>query len=342
MRTILSTLLVGLTVLFSAGIASAMEAAADPTPLLWDRIRAFDVVVIASTADGFEKATTPVPGTNCVFLPVKVEKVLKGTVKEGAFKISCHQNLPALLAERDKKSDHRYLLVLKLDKDAGVLMAANLYGDLLRFLPADKGMEKVAEAFVKGDTNRGKTVAMCADLLADKDMTLAGVEHVNLLLARTLPDSPTPDFDLKSLGDEKIKKIVESVHAWAKNGAMDTAAAVVMKINARIDKVDKLRVLDESLAEPARRFLADRVDTEADKAKPDWYFNDSVANVAMLLGDMKDKSSKDVLLKMIQSDRWKSVRPKVVAAFRVIFGDEADALLKPILEKVRPEPVILH
>lgn len=175
----------------SAPLSFATSVTApDKTPLLFDRVRTFENVVIVHLEDGFEKQTTPEPHSNCVLLSATVEKTLKGTLVPGAtVSISCHQELPARLAKRDAGKVRRYLLVLKMGKEGyAYLDGGMLDRDLDRFLPCDGSLEAVAASFMAAkDDTPDALLAVCLPLLAKTDLNEAGCRHVHEVLNRELP-----------------------------------------------------------------------------------------------------------------------------------------------------------
>jgi len=316
--------------------SSAMMAAPDPTPLLWDRVRAFDAVVVASTGEGFEKNSPAMAGSNTVLMPVKIEKVIKGDLKEGDFNVNCHQMLPKLLAARDKDAKHRYLLVVKVSKGTGVLMSANLYGDLARFLPADGAMEKVATAFIKAaDDKRATIIPLCNELLADKAMTAPAARHVCELLTRVIAEAEALQV---AIIEKDLSKPAALLIEWGKKGAIESVSGPIVAIADSSDNPADVKVLDPSLAEPARAWLTERVEKDADPARPDYMMTDQMAAVLSLEGKLKDKSAKDVLLKIIGNERWKGSRAKAIATVNEIFGDDAKAILAPVLKNLPADP----
>lgn len=165
-------------------------AAPDATPLLFDRIRKFENVIVAHLDDGFEKQIIRELNSNCVRLAVKVEKTLKGELKPGAvISISCHQELPARLAARDAGKRPRYLLVLSFANEGYAYLGGGLLEtDLDRFLLSDDSLEAVANSFITADDDTPDNLLEdCLLLLAKVDLTQASWRHVHELLDRLAP-----------------------------------------------------------------------------------------------------------------------------------------------------------
>jgi hypothetical protein len=165
-------------------------AAPDTTPLLFDRIQAFENVVIVHLEDGFETQAIPQPNSNCVFLSADVDKTLKGAFKPGAkVTINCHQELPTRLAARDAGKKRRYLLVLNSAKEGYAFLGGHMLDtDLDRFLLCDDSLEAVANSFMAAQDDTPDTLlADCLQLLAKTDLTEAGFRHVHELLDRIVP-----------------------------------------------------------------------------------------------------------------------------------------------------------
>ncbi len=244
-----------------------------------------------------------------------------------------------MLAKRDKDTKRRYLLVVKNVKDSGVLMAGGT-GDLKRMVLLDAGVQKMAEAFIKaGDDKPATLFAMCTELLGDKEMTPAAVRHVNELLAATVTKAKADDW--KALGKDNMEKMLKLVRTAGAAGSIDSAAGVLLAVSARADNPADLKVMDDTLAEPARKYLAVLTAREKnDKDDPDYYYLGPAGNVIALQGKLKDAKATEMLGKIIEDERWKALRPKAVAAIKEIHGDKADEVLKPFLKASASQPVL--
>ncbi|MDD4890275.1 MAG: hypothetical protein PHU85_10135 [Phycisphaerae bacterium] len=325
---------------FLPAVALASEAAPDPTPLLFDRVQKFPAVVIATLDDGFEKNCEPQPSTNCVFLVVKVEKVLKadkdGMVKVGPLPLSVHGELPKLLAARDKAGPRRYLLALSLSKTYGYLGSAHLYGDLERFFPADAAMEKVVDAFAKADDKHEATLKVLAGLLADRTMTDAAARHVYEQLRKLIAVVPFKSADGKAVNIAEMQACADSAVAAIKGGRnVPSGAAMLTSLRCRTDAAD-VKFDNAPLAEAIRKWLDATSTAKADPARPDWQAGNDMASAIELLVKLADKSAKGVLVKIGKDNRWATIRPKVIAAIREIHGPEAEAILKDLPQ---PPPI---
>ena len=315
-----------------AAPAQGMMAAPDETPLLFDRLRAFSAVVVATTPAGFEKNPAPVKGTNCVYLPVKIEKVLKGDLKPGPFRLSVHEGLPPLLAERDGNgagAARRYLLVMGVEKNAGYLGGGMLYKDLARFCLTDPGMEKLARTFLEAnDVTPAALLKVSGELLADKDVaaSASAFGHVCELLARLAAQTDAAGW--KTLDKRDLQSAVNRVSTKLRTGAaVDAAAAFLIAVAARTDNPEGVKVLDGNLAEPARKWLTAQLEAPAQGWSPDYQRVAAMTPVVSLLGQLKDKDAKDLLVKQTKDERWAALRRPTLAAFKELLSPEEQKAL---------------
>ena len=298
----------------------AMMAAPDETPLLFDRLRAFPAVVVATTAAGFEKNPAPVRGTNCVQLPVKIEAVLKGDLKSGPFRLDVHEQLPALMAQRDANSAHRYLLVMGVEKGKGYLGGGMVYKDLERFYLTDAGLEKAAKVFIEANDVSAAAMFKLADgLLADKDVSASASAcgHVYAVLARLAAKSDEDEW--RAMDKALLKQTISRAGAAVREGnCAGPAAAVLVAMAGRTGNVE----LDSNLAGPARKWLSAEANAAAPAWRPDYMAADAMTPVIDLLGRLKDREARDLLVKIAKDNRWGGLRRAVMAALEQILTPE--------------------
>lgn len=328
----------------SAVAQSMMSAAPDKTPLLWDRVRAFDAIVIASTKEGFEKDPKKVAGSNTVLLPVKIEKVLKGNLKPGDFNIQIHEKLPTFLAERDKinKGAGIYLLVVNLTGGDGYLGGGSLYTDLDRFINVNgeyltTSFEKLVKAFLAAkDDDILNILPMTNELMADeKGYSAAAADHVHQVLTKVF-SQPTSE-SWKKVKKEDLQKTIDLIGKWVKDAfATDTAAQALLALNARTDLPEGVKVFDPALAKNFRSALKMYLEDKPD-ARTDLEDAPGIIALAKMAGALKDKNAKDDLVKVLKANRWKGARQPTIDALKAILGDEADKTLAPILKELPPE-----
>jgi hypothetical protein len=308
-----------------------MMAAPDDTPLLYDRARAFRAIVVASTAEGFEKNPVPVKGTNCVYLPLTIETVLKGDLKPGPLRLDVHNALPALLVQRDKDTAHRYLLVVQQDKKTNYLGGGMVYTDLARCYLADGGLEKVAKAFAEAnDDAPAALVKLCNNLLGDKDVSASAsaTRHVCELLARLA--AKTDEASWKTLDKATIQSVLDRAASQLRAGAaVDATALVLNAVADRTDNPEGTKVPDANLAEPARKWLATQLEAPTPAWSPDYQQVAAVTPVINLLGRLKDKDAKDLLVKQAQNQRWSALRRTIQSAFKDLLTPEDQKALTP-------------
>ncbi len=241
---------------FPAVVAAQMiEAGPDATPLLYDRLRNFAAVVVVTAPEGFARKTLPVKGTNSVSMALKIEEVLKGELAAGDLKVDVHENLPKLLAARDKDKEHRYLLALQLNKGRGYLGGGMLYVDLDRIMPTNAGLEKVAKAFIAArETSAAALVKLSAELLADELVTSSAVaeKHINQLLTRLAKESGGEEW--KAVGEASLRAVWERAISQIEVGkAMDSAPALVLALAERKDNPDGLKLPEAKAGEQSRK-----------------------------------------------------------------------------------------
>jgi hypothetical protein len=328
MRTSLS-ILVLMALLAVPTRVEAVKAAQDMTPLLFDRVRAFDAVVVASLPDGFEKKATPVKHTNGVYIGFKVVRTIKGALKAGAsFRISCHNQLPTLLAKRDKGKEHTYLLAVKMSKKYGWLGAGNLYGALNRFCPTTPSLEKTAKAFIAAkDTSSKGLLALCAGLLADRDLSSEAGTHVNALLLRALGSISFVDPGVQKAS----RNVLTLTQGRVKRGQSVGSGIRVLLVLNTADIKGNVRAVDESLAKPARTWLTAELGRLADLK---WPGTDQIAEAAAaieLFGMVKDTKCHDVLAQVAKDPKWSAASSQAAQTLAKLFGAKAEAALKQAL-----------
>lgn len=315
--------------LLACSLLTAMTASDDDTPLLFDRVAAFEDVMVASLPEGFEKAAKPVEGTNSVSIEVQVVKVLKGKIAPTKmYTIQCHQDLPGLLARRDANTPRRYLLVLRSDRFWGFLGAGNLYGDLARFIPADASVEKVVTAFIaaaKADT--AGQIKMCEGLLADEKLSSEAGRHVNELLSRIAAAVASDDGPKAQAGRDRIATLTQTVTARAEKGlGIDSAVALLRVVKAW--PKSPLKEYPASLAAPARQWLAAAMPDAGDIAPTQ---SKAVADVIQLLAALKDADSKDVFVHAAKLEKAPAVARAAIAALPTALGKQAAEPLEELL-----------
>lgn len=316
----------------------AVKAAPDKTPLLFDRVRAFPDVIIVTLDEGYDKNPEAMPGTNSVYLPVKIVKTLKGQAAS-SWKLSAHGQLPKLLAARDAKiKNPQYLLACQSGKDFGYLGAGNLYGDLMRFCITDASLEKVVAAFMEvKDEEPGTSLTLCTKLLSDKEISPEAMQHAIQLLARMAAKADAGDW--KQFGKDDLAKCIPGVtRAGKSQEAIASAAEALLAISRRTDNPPDVKLFDPSLAEPARLWLTARAKPDEDPARPSYAYADAMPAVVALVGKAKDKSSVDVLVTLYKDQRWQAHRPALAAALSEILGAEAAAKVLEPIKKALPQP----
>ena len=207
-----------------------------------------------------------------------------------------------------------------VEKGRGYLGGGMVYKDLERFFLTDAGLEKIAKAFIEAnDTGAAAMFKLAGALLADKDVSASASAcgHVYAVLARLAAKCDNADW--KKLDKAALKPTIDSASAQVREGsAVGPAAEVLMAIVARTGNLQ----LEANLAEPARNWLAAEVNAAPREWRPEYMQADTMKPAIDLLGNLKDRAAKDILVKIAKEDRWRDLRKEAVAALKEILTPE--------------------
>jgi hypothetical protein len=89
-----------------------------------------------------------------------------------------------------------------------------------------------------------------------------------------------------------------------------------------------VKVPDDLLSEPARKWLAAQLEAPAQEWTPDYQRVAAMTPVVHLLGRLKDKDAKDLVVKQTKGARWGALRRPALAAFKDILTPEDQKALQ--------------
>lgn len=327
--------------------------------ILWDRVRRFDDIVIAtvnhrrptSIATSMQDKAISIDNSSddpeVSRISIHVKRILKGKLPTGSMALECDPNLSRLLQARDKDGTTSYLLALYKPRTNRpfclTTWAINGYLELDRFIVADKSIEQVVAAFLAADDDTPDAMfSVCIGLLRNEELSENAMQHVIELLSRLCGDAELPSakrhatsvptaFSIVAFVRDHRKELAEAVKIIQKRIRSNQNVLAGINFLQAIRKHDValgITSYEEALAPYVRNAL-DRIDPERE-----WWKGNQVAACVDLLVAARDKKAITSLsrISMISAptDAWRRGIVAAIHGLGDIGGREAEKELTHI------------